>query len=123
ELNTLNHQWIEIELNSKDLAEEGLFFQNTYFDQNFVCDYSDKNTDQIIFSDHERFEKVKSWDEGLDSTFASICEEMSPEQLEEHFNLTEKIEYLIGFQYDLPSGGNIMFGKTDALTAIDVNTG
>ena len=123
ELDSLNQQWREIELNSKELAEEGLVFQNTYFDQNFVCDYSDKNTDQIIFSDHDRFEQVKSWDEKLDSTFASICEQMSPEQLEEHFNLTEKIEYLIGYQYDLPSGGNIMFGKTDALTAIDVNTG
>ncbi len=123
ELDSLNQQWKEIELNSKELAEEGLVFQNTYFDQNFVCDYSDKNTDQIIFSDHDRFEQVKSWDEKLDSTFASICEQMSPEQLEEHFNLTEKIEYLIGYQYDLPSGGNIMFGKTDALTAIDVNTG
>jgi len=123
ELDSLNQKWKEIELNSKELAEEGLVFQNTYFDQNFVCDYSDKNTDQIIFSDHDRFEQVKSWDEKLDSTFASICEQMSPEQLEEHFNLTEKIEYLIGYQYDLPSGGNIMFGKTDALTAIDVNTG
>ena len=123
ELDSLNQQWREIELNSKELVEEGLVFQNTYFDQNFVCDYSDKNTDQIIFSDHDRFEQVKSWDEKLDSTFASICEQMSPEKLEEHFNLTEKIEYLIGYQYDLPSGGNIMFGKTDALTAIDVNTG
>jgi len=123
ELDSLNQQWKEIELNSKELSVEGLVFQNTYFDQNFVCDYSDKNTDQIIFSDHDRFEQVKSWDEKLDSTFASICEQMSPEQLEEHFNLTEKIEYLIGYQYDLPSGGNIMFGKTDALTAIDVNTG
>ncbi|GIR65446.1 MAG: hypothetical protein CM15mP70_05530 [Pelagibacteraceae bacterium] len=48
---------------------------------------------------------------------------MSSEQIEEHFNLSEKIDYLIGHQYELPSGGNIMFGKTDALTAIDVNTG
>ena len=48
---------------------------------------------------------------------------MSPEQIEENFNFEEKIDYLIGHQYKLPSGGNIMFGKTDALTAIDVNTG
>ena len=54
----LIHQWKDIELNAKELSEEGLVFQNTYFDQNFVCDYSDKNTDQIIFSDHDRFEKV-----------------------------------------------------------------
>ena len=65
ELNTLNQQWKEIELNAKELNEEGLVFENTYFDQNFVCDYSDKNTDQIIFSDHDRFEKVKNWDEKL----------------------------------------------------------
>jgi Rne/Rng family ribonuclease len=123
ELQSLNQQWKEIELNAKELSEEGLVFQNTYFDQNFVCDYSDKNTDQIIFSDHDRFEKVKSWDEGLDSSFANICEEMSSEQIEENFNFEEKIDYLIGHQYSLPSGGNIMFGKTDALTAIDVNTG
>jgi Rne/Rng family ribonuclease len=123
ELKKLNDQWKEIELNAKELNEEGLVFQNTYFDQNFVCDYSDKNTDQIIFSDNDRFEKVKNWDEGLDSSFASICEEISPDQIEEQFNLSEKIDYLIGHQFELPSGGNIMFGKTDALTAIDVNTG
>ena len=111
ELQSLNQQWKEIELNAKEQSEEGLVFQNTYFDQNFVCDYSDKNTDQIIFSDHDRFEKVKSWDEGLDSSFANICEEMSPEQIEENFNFEEKIDYLIGYQYSLPSGGNIMFGK------------
>ena len=69
-----------------------MVFQNTYFDQNFVCDYSDKNTDQIIFSDNDRFEKVKNWDEGLDSSFASICEEISPDQIEEQFNLSEKID-------------------------------
>ena len=123
ELKKLNDQWKEIELNAKELNEEGLVFQNTYFDQNFVCDYSDKNTDQIIFSDNDRFEKVKNWDEGLDSSFASICEEISPDQIEEQFNLSEKIDYLIGHQFELPSGGNIMFGNTDALTAIDVNTG
>ena len=123
ELQSLNQQWKEIELNAKELASEGLVFQNTYFDQNFVCDYSDKNTDQIIFNDLERFEKIKTWDEGLDSSFANICEDMSSEQIEEHFNLSEKIDFLIGHQYQLPSGGNIMFGKTDALTAIDVNTG
>ena len=123
ELKKLNDQWKEIELNAKELNEEGLVFQNTYFDQNFVCDYSDKNTDQIIFSDNDRFEKVKNWDEGLDSSFASICEEISPDQIEEQFNLSEKIDYLIVHQFELPSGGNIMFGKTDALTAIDVNTG
>ena len=71
ELNDLNNQWKEIELNAKELSEEGLVFQNTYFDQNFVCDYSDKNTDQIIFSDNDRFERVKNWDEKLDSTFAN----------------------------------------------------
>ena len=123
ELKKLNDQWKEIELNAKEFNEEGLVFQNTYFDQNFVCDYSDKNTDQIIFSDNDRFEKVKNWDEGLDSSFASICEEISPDQIEEQFNLSEKIDYLIGHQFELPSGGNIMFGNTDALTAIDVNTG
>ena len=123
ELKSLNQQWKDIELNAKELSEEGLVFQNKYFDQNFVCDYSDKNTDQIIFSDNDRFEMVKTWDEGLDSSFANICEEMSTEQIEEHFNIIEKIDYLIGQQYELPSGGNIMFGKTDALTAIDVNTG
>ena len=101
ELKSLNQQWKDIELNAKELNEEGLVFQNTYFDQNFVCDYSDKNTDQIIFSDHDRFEKVKTWDEGLNSSFANICEEMSPEQIEEHFNLSEKIDYLISkFELD-----------------------
>ncbi len=123
ELNNLNQKWKEIELNSKELKEEGLVFKNTYFDQNFVCDYSDKNTDQIIFSDQDRFLKVKDWDESLDSSFAKMCQEMTPEQIEEQFNFIEKVDYLIGQFYDLPSGGNIMIGKTDALTAIDVNTG
>jgi len=36
ELKKLNDQWKEIELNAKELNEEGLVFQNTYFDQNFV---------------------------------------------------------------------------------------
>ena len=48
ELQSLNQQWKDIELNAKELSDEGLVFQNTYFDQNFVCDYSDKNTDQIF---------------------------------------------------------------------------
>lgn len=123
ELKKINAHWNEIELNAKEIENEGLVFQNNYFDQNFVCDYSDKNTDQIIFEDNERFVKVKEWDEGLDGSFAKFCEEMPSEKIEEEFNLTEKIDYLIESKYSLPSGGNIMFGKTDALTAIDVNTG
>ena len=123
ELKNIYDHWNEIELNSKEVENEGMVFQNNYFDQNFVCDYSDKNTDQIIFSQNDRFEEVKSWDEKLDGSFAQFCQEMSNEQIEEEFNLTEKIDYLVESKYSLPSGGNIMIGKTDALTAIDVNTG
>ncbi|MDA9163141.1 ribonuclease E/G [Alphaproteobacteria bacterium] len=123
ELKNIYDHWNEIELNSKEVENEGLVFQNNYFDQNFVCDYSDKNTDQIIFSENDRFEKVKTWDEKLDGSFAQFCQEMTNEKIEEEFNLTEKIDYLVESKYSLPSGGNIMIGKTDALTAIDVNTG
>ncbi|MDC0861197.1 ribonuclease E/G [Alphaproteobacteria bacterium] len=123
ELKSIYQNWNEIELNAKEIESEGLVFQNNYFDQNFVCDYSDKNTDQIVFSDNKRFNDVKSWDESLDSSFANLCEELSETQLDEELNITEKIDYLIESKYSLPSGGNIMFGKTDALTAIDVNTG
>ena len=123
ELKNIYDHWNEIELNSKEVENEGMVFQNNYFDQNFVCDYSDKNTDQIIFSENDRFEKVKSWDEKLDGSFAQFCQEMTNEKIEEEFNLTEKIDYLVESKYSLPSGGNIMIGKTDALTAIDVNTG
>ncbi|MDB9776687.1 ribonuclease E/G [Alphaproteobacteria bacterium] len=123
ELKSIYQNWNEIELNAKEVESEGLVFQNNYFDQNFVCDYSDKNTDQIVFSDNKRFNDVKSWDESLDSSFANLCKELSETELDEEFNITEKIDYLIESKYSLPSGGNIMFGKTDALTAIDVNTG
>ena len=123
ELKNIYDHWNEIELNAKEVQTEGLVFQNNFFDQNFVCDYCDKNTDQIIFSENDRFEDVKSWDEKLDSSFAQFCQEISKEKIEEEFNLTEKIDYLIDSKYSLPSGGNIMIGKTDALTAIDVNTG
>ena len=123
ELKNIYDLWNEIELNAKEVETEGLVFKNNYFDQNFVCDYCDKNTDQIIFSENERFVGVKSWDEKLDSSFAKFCEEMSNEQIDKDFNLTEKIDYLTELKYSLPSGGNIMIGKTDALTAIDVNTG
>ena len=123
ELKNIYDHWNEIELNSKEVENEGMVFQNNYFDQNFVCDYSDKNTDQIIFSQNDRFEEVKSWDEKLDGSFAQFCQEMTNDQIEEEFNLTEKIDYLVESKYSLPSGGNIMIGKTDALTAIDVNTG
>ena len=67
--------------------------------------------------------KLKTWDEKLDGSFAQFCQEMTNEKIEEEFNLTEKIDYLVESKYSLPSGGNIMIGKTDALTAIDVNTG
>lgn len=123
ELKSIYNHWNEIELNSKEVENEGLVFENNYFDQNFVCDYSDKNTDQIIFSENDRFEEVKTWDEKLDGSFAQFCQEMSNDQIEEEFNLTEKIDYLVESKYSLPSGGNIMIGKTAALTAIDVNTG
>ena len=123
ELKNIYDLWNDIELNAKEVETEGLVFKNNYFDQNFVCDYCDKNTDQIIFSENERFVGVKSWDEKLDSSFAKFCEEMSNEQIDKDFNLTEKIDYLTELKYSLPSGGNIMIGKTDALTAIDVNTG
>ncbi len=123
ELKQLYENWQSIELNAKEIEKEGLVFKNKYFDQNFVCDYSDKNTDQIIFIENDRFEDVKNWDENLDGTFAKLCKEHKQDQVEQEFNLTEKIDYLTDYKYSLSSGGNIMFGKTDALTAIDVNTG
>ena len=41
----------------------------------------------------------------------------------EYFGLTAEVDNLLRNRVDLPNGANLVIGKTEALTAIDVNTG
>lgn len=41
----------------------------------------------------------------------------------ERFNLAKKIESIYGREVELPSGGRLVFDATEALTAVDINSG
>ncbi len=81
---------------------------------------------EVLVQGGEAFEEVKAFVKSLDPSFAkqiqlNLYKDKTP--LFEKFQVEEKIKVLFDLIVVLPSGGYIVINTTEALVAIDVNSG
>ncbi len=80
--------------------------------------------EKIVVDDEQAFKQVRSFIDHYMPTFSSKVELYdNPEPLFDAYGLEIEINRALQRHVDLPSGGHLVIDKTEALTAIDVNTG
>ncbi|RLE23109.1 MAG: ribonuclease E, partial [Acidobacteria bacterium] len=124
DLNALHRLWKKI----KKEAGTGKGTKLLYSDQDLVVqalrDHLDSSITEVLIDDDEVFAKAK----GYMASFMPRAKirltrynERMP--LFSKFDLEEQIDRIYQRSVDLPSGGSIVIDGTEALTAIDVNSG
>lgn len=122
DIDDLIKQWQDIEKQKHSLdTYPRILYKNDGILQKLFIDMIDKKIDKIITNNKETYEEII---EILKDVKMNIKVELKEcESLIEEFCLTSQVEKILNRKVWLKCGGFITIDKTEALTAIDVNSG
>ncbi len=122
DIDDLIKQWQDIEKQKHNLdTYPRILYKNDGILQKLFIDMIDKKIDKIITNNKETYEEII---EILKDVKMNIKVELKEcESLIEEFCLTSQVEKILNRKVWLKCGGFITIDKTEALTAIDVNSG
>ena len=120
DIDTLLERWKKIQTKYKQVKTvPKLIWESEGIIEKIITDLSSKNLEKIITNDKEVYKKLSN--NYNKSNLKIIFEEKT--NLLEKYELEQQIEKLQDRKVWLNCGGFITIDKTEALTAIDVNTG
>lgn len=120
--------WQEIEKDYEKRTKEkepevGLIYKAENIIYKMLIDLAEKNITKIIIDDEEKYQEIKDFIK-KDNQLKNIKIEKTEEKdLFSTYDIEKQIEKIQKRRIWLKSGGFITIDKTEALTAIDVNTG
>jgi ribonuclease E len=99
-----------------------------YTDQDLILqalrDYLDSSIEEVLVDDDEAFQKAKAYIEAfMPRSKTRLIRYAERIPLFSRYDLESQIDRIYERRVDLPSGGSIVIDPTEALTAIDVNSG
>jgi ribonuclease E len=125
DLQILKRQWKEVRKKGKDAPSPSLIYQEVDLVTRAVRDYLTDEVSEVWIDDPETAEKA--------SEYAKLVFPRRPKLVKTHdnpdvslwerFNLIKQLDAIYGREVILPSGGRLVFDQTEALLAVDINTG
>ncbi|HEX2223619.1 MAG TPA: Rne/Rng family ribonuclease, partial [Thermoanaerobaculia bacterium] len=99
-----------------------------YTDQDLILqalrDYLDSSIDEVLVDDDEAFHKAKAYMQAfMPRAKTRLTRYADRLPLFSRFDLEPQIDRIFQRRVELPSGGSIVIDGTEALTAVDVNSG
>jgi len=120
----LESLWEEIESSARRKSSPDLIYRELDLPQRFLRDQAISNLEEIVVDSRETFEHLADYLERLEPELRrrmSLSDK--PESLFEESGVDETIRRALRGRAWLPSGGYVVINPTEALVAIDVNTG
>jgi len=124
DLYILLKRWSEIETQIAESKKPTILYQEPDLIERTVRDFLTEDIDRVLVDNEEDHKKILTAVEEISPRSKSkihLFEEAIP--IFERFNIERQIEQTFMRRVPLPSGGEIVIDETEALTAIDVNTG
>jgi len=124
DLSILLNQWKEIQARLEAARQPTCLYKEPDIIERTVRDFLTENVDRVLIDnreDGERMLQLVSRVSKRSTGKIAIFEENIP--IFERFNIERQIEQTFLRRVPLPSGGEIVIEETEALVAIDVNTG
>lgn len=117
--------WKKIDNDYKKVntSEPQLIYKSQDIVQKMLIDLTDKKISRVISNNDKELEKVKEFVNGSKEFEKIKFEVKTLKDLEQIYDLDTQIEKIEKRKIWLKCGGFITIDKTEALTAIDVNTG
>ena len=119
DINKCLTKWKNIETKYNKTAVSKLVYESESIAEKIIIDLK---LDKVITNNKEEFEKLKTTLE-IEKMQDTKLEYSKQENLLEMYDLNKQIEKSLERKFWLNCGGFITIDKTEALTAIDVNTG
>ena len=123
ELNYLLRLWKNIQQEAWRDPRVGIVFQDGDLIMRMIRDYYDADIDEIFVDDEEAFERARSYFSAAISGKAEIKYYEGERPLFSAYQVELQIAQVYERRINLPSGGSICIDPTEALIAIDVNSG
>ena len=124
DLSFLHQLWEEIQTRNPTLAAPALLHEDLDITLRSVRDLLSGGLDRVLVDDAEEAERIRSFVQRTMPDFEGCVETWDkPDPMFERFGLEWEISRAVRRKVWLRSGGSISIDKTEALVAIDVNTG
>ena len=124
DLERLTQQWGEIDERSRQVSAPALLHHDLELPMRAVRDFFDDRFEILWLSGAEIYEQVLDYLKEVAPDLVDKVQLHIPEgTLFERFGVESELERALGNRVWLPSGGYLVVSPTEALVAIDVNTG
>lgn len=101
-----------------------LLYQEPQIALRAVRDWFGPETEKVVVDDRTVFDEIRGWAERVMPEYADrIHLHEGPRPIFNTYGIEQDFEKIFARRVDLPSGGSIVFDQTEALVAIDVNSG
>jgi len=117
--------WKEIKSKGQHLDGVGLLYQDYNCVMRFLREYFDPDIQEILVDNEEALEKVRDFVDMLPAKQrqVKVKQHRGARPIFNQYSVEDQIESIYQPRVNLPSGGSIVIDPTEALVAIDVNSG
>lgn len=117
--------WGEIKNNGQNMDGVGLVYEDHRSVLRFLREHFDPSIQEILVDDRTAFEQVKEFVKMLpeQQRTVNVRFHQGARPIFNQYSVEDQIESIYQSQVSLPSGGSIVIDPTEALVAIDVNSG
>jgi len=117
--------WTEVKKKGQDMAGVGLIYQDHDSILRFLRENFDSSIEEILVDDLSAMEQVKGFVELLPPKQRTVKVRLhkGARPIFNQYSVEDQIESIYQPRVSLPSGGSIVIDQTEALVAIDVNSG
>ena len=121
----LMNLWDEIKRKGQELKGVGLVYEDQESVLRFLREHFDPSIEEILVDDRTALEQVKAFIELLPEKQRNVKVRLhqGARPIFNQYSVEDQIESIYQPQVSLPSGGSIVINPTEALVAIDVNSG
>ncbi len=125
DVNYLMKLWADIKKKGQELDGVGLIYQDHDHVLRFLREHFDPDIQEILVDSEEALKQVEGFVELLPAKQRKVkCKLHSGSRpIFNQYSIEDQIESIYKAKVNLPSGGSIVIDPTEALVAIDVNSG
>ena len=124
DLALLLEEWKRVQENIDKQPKATCVFQEPDLIERTVRDFLTEDVERIVVDNNQQFERIRDMIAHISKrSIAKVKPYNDSQSIFDRFNVTRQLEAAFSRQVHLKSGGYIVIDETEALVAIDVNTG
>jgi ribonuclease G len=124
DLALLLEEWRSVQEKINTLASPACVFREPDLIERTVRDFLTEDVERIVIDSHNEFERIREMISRISQRSAAKVKFYNDSQpIFDRFGISRQLESAFARQVHLKSGGYIVVDETEALVAIDVNTG